>query len=332
MIESIKEKFYKVKKTSFYQLLTRFSILLVLFAIFSITTSNFIQLNNLLTITLQVALYAVLACGMAFVLVVGSIDLSVGSIAGLSGIVCAILLRDFGMSIPLTILISLVVGVICGFINGLMVTNLKLPAFIATLGTMWIYRGVVQLLADGQPVTIRNQDNPEVAEFFKMLGSGRIWGNIPVAFIIMIILAVILSIVLNKTVFGRNLFATGSNSEAARLSGINVKWTTIYAHMIAGIMAGIAGILITGRLSSGQVNAGSGYELEAVAACAIGRVSLLGGEGSIIGALIGAFMMGILRNGLNLNGVGSFWQQIVIGIVLIVAVTTDLYQRKRIGQ
>jgi ribose transport system permease protein len=197
---------------------------------------------------------------------------------------------------------------------------------------MWIYRGVVQLLADGQPVTIRNQDHPEVAEFFKMLGSGRVWGNIPVAFIIMVVFAIILSIVLNKTVFGRNLFATGSNSEAARLSGINVKWTTIYAHMIAGIMAGIAGILITGRLSSGQVNAGSGYELEAVAACAIGRVSLLGGEGSIIGALIGAFMMGILRNGLNLNGVGSFWQQIVIGIVLIVAVTTDLYQRKRIGQ
>jgi len=332
MIESLKEKFGKLKKTSFYQLLTRFTILIILFLIFALTTNNFIKPSNLLTITLQVALYAVLACGMTFVLIVGAIDLSVGSIAGLSGIVCAILLRDFGMTIPLTLLISIIVGAISGLINGALTTYLKLPPFIATLGTMWMYRGVVQLLADGQPVTIRNPEHPEVGEFFKLLGSGRIWGSIPIAFIIMIVLAIILNIILNKTVLGRNMFATGSNTEAARLSGINVRRTTIYGFIIGGIMAGIAGILITGRLSSGQVNAGQGYELEAVAACVIGRVSLLGGEGSIIGALIGAFMMGILRNGLNLNGVGSFWQQIVIGIVLIIAVFSDLYQRKRINE
>lgn len=329
MRESIQEKYGKLKKTSFYQLLARFSILIVLFLIFAVTTNNFIKPSNLLTITLQVAVYAVMACGMTFILVVGAIDLSAGSIVGLSGIICAILLRDFGMSIPLTTVISLVVGAVCGLINGGLVTYLKLPPFIVTLGTMWIYRGVVQVLANGQPVTIRNPEHPEVADFFKSIGSGRVWDAVPIAFIIMVVLAIILTIVLNKTVLGKNLFATGSNSEAARLSGINVKRTTIYAYLIGGLMFGVAGVLITARLSSGQVNAGNGYELEAVAACVIGRVSLLGGEGTIIGALIGAFMMGILRNGLNLNGVNSFWQQIVIGIVLIVAVASDLYQRRR---
>lgn len=325
---TLKDQYDVLKNTSLGKLLSRLAILIVLFLLFGVTTDNFLRSENLITIALQVAIYAVMACGMAFVLIAGAIDLSAGSIVGLSGIVCAIMLRDYGVSIPLAILCSMLVGLLCGLVNGLLVTYVRLLPFIATLGTSWIYRGLTQVMADGQPVTIRNADKPEIAEIVRFIGSGRVLDTIPVAVIIMLVCAVILSVVLNKTVLGRNIFATGSNPNAARLSGINTNVSVLSAYCIEGLMCGLAGVLITARLTSGQVNSGQGYELEAIAACVIGRVSLMGGEGSVSGALIGAFVMGILRNGLNLNRVNSFWQQIIIGIVLIVAVTIDLhYQR-----
>ena len=257
---TINERYANLKSSSFYQLLSRFSILFALFVLFAITTGNFLMPENLFTITLQVAIYALMAAGMAPILISGAIDLSAGSIVGLAGIVCAIMLRNFGLPIPVAILASLAVGLLCGVLNGVLVSYLKLLPFIATLGTMWIFRGFTDVFADGQPVTIRNAQHPEVGEIVRFIGSGRIWNTIPVAIIIVVILSVIVSVILNKTVLGRNIFATGSNPEAARLSGINTRKTTIYAYLIGGTMCGMAGVLITARLTSGQVSSGTGYE------------------------------------------------------------------------
>lgn len=318
----------KIKGTPIFKALSRLSVLLILFIILAFTTHNFIKASNLSTILLQVAVYAVIAYGVTFVLIVGATDLSAGSVVGLAGIVTALLLRDYNVSPIVAILAGLATGLLCGFINGICVTYLKIMPFIATLGTSWIFRGFCQLIGDGQPVTIRSSTNPEAAEFLKTLGSGRI-GGFPIAAIVFLVLAVVLSILLTKTVLGRNVFATGSNEEAARLSGINVRRTTICAFMLCDVMAALGGVLITARLSSGQIAAGTGYELERIAAAVIGGVSLMGGEGSIAGALIGALIMGMLRNGLNLNGINSYWQQIVIGTILIFAVAFDLFQRRK---
>ncbi|NBK93887.1 ABC transporter permease [bacterium 1XD21-13] len=320
----------KIKNSPFFKLLSRLSVLIILFVVLALTTHNFIKLSNLTTILLQVAIYAVIAYGVTFVLIVGATDLSAGSVVGLAGIVSALLLRDYAVSPVMAIIAGLITGAVCGFLNGVCITYLKIIPFVATLGTSWIFRGVCQLIGDGQPVTIRSSENPTAAEFLKVLGSGRI-GGFPVAAIVFIILGLALSVILSKTVLGRNIYATGSNQESARLSGINVRRTTIYAFIVCDVLAALGGVLITARLSSGQVSAGTGYELEGIAAAVIGGVSLMGGEGSIAGALIGALIMGMLRNGLNLNGINSYWQQIVIGAVLIFAVAFDLFQRRKVG-
>lgn len=320
----------KIKNSPFFKLLSRLSVLIILFVVLALTTHNFIKLSNLTTILLQVAIYAVIAYGVTFVLIVGATDLSAGSVVGLAGIVSALLLRDYAVSPVTAIIAGLITGAVCGFLNGVCITYLKIIPFVATLGTSWIFRGVCQLIGDGQPVTIRSSENPTAAEFLKVLGSGRI-GGFPVAAIVFIILGFVLSVILSKTVLGRNIYATGSNQESARLSGINVRRTTIYAFIVCDVLAALGGVLITARLSSGQVSAGTGYELEGIAAAVIGGVSLMGGEGSIAGALIGALIMGMLRNGLNLNGINSYWQQIVIGAVLIFAVAFDLFQRRKVG-
>ena len=320
----------KIKNSPFFKLLSRLSVLIILFVVLALTTHNFIKLSNLTTILLQVAIYAVIAYGVTFVLIVGATDLSAGSVVGLAGIVSALLLRDYAVSPVMAIIAGLITGAVCGFLNGVCITYLKIIPFVATLGTSWIFRGVCQLIGDGQPVTIRSSENPTAAEFLKVLGSGRI-GGFPGAAIVFIILGLALSVILSKTVLGRNIYATGSNQESARLSGINVRRTTIYAFIVCDVLAALGGVLITARLSSGQVSAGTGYELEGIAAAVIGGVSLMGGEGSIAGALIGALIMGMLRNGLNLNGINSYWQQIVIGAVLIFAVAFDLFQRRKVG-
>ena len=320
----------KIKNSPFFKLLSRLSVLIILFVVLALTTHNFIKLSNLTTILLQVAIYAVIAYGVTFVLIVGATDLSAGSVVGLAGIVSALLLRDYAVSPVMAIIAGLITGAVCGFLNGVCITYLKIIPFVATLGTSWIFRGVCQLIGDGQPVTIRSSENPTAAEFLKVLGRGRI-GGFPVAAIVFIILGLALSVILSKTVLGRNIYATGSNQESARLSGINVRRTTIYAFIVCDVLAALGGVLITARLSSGQVSAGTGYELEGIAAAVIGGVSLMGGEGSIAGALIGALIMGMLRNGLNLNGINSYWQQIVIGAVLIFAVAFDLFQRRKVG-
>jgi len=287
-------------------------VLLGLF--FTIATSHFLQVNNLLTIALQTSIVAIVAIGQTYVIIKGGIDLSVGSIVALSGIICANMMKA-GSPIWLAVIVGIVAGTVCGLINGAIIAYGKLPPFIVTLGMMGIARGAVLVITDGIPVA-------GLPRSFSKLGGGTIFG-IPTPVIIMIVLAVLTAFVLSRSRFGRSVYAIGSNEKTAYLSGINVNKTKLGVYGLSGLMAGIAGIILTSRLVSAAPTAGQNYELDAIAAAVIGGASLNGGVGSIAGTFIGAFIMGILRNGLNLLSVSYYWQQIAIGIVIVAAVYID---------
>lgn len=293
-----------------------------------ITTPTFRSAQNALQVMLSASIYVVLAMGISFVLICGCSDLSAGSVVGLAGCMTCIAMRDWQLSLVGAIIIGLATGAACGLLNGMMVTKMHLMPFIATLGTQWIYRGTVKLIADGATVSLRTFVKKETIDAFYFIGSGRILG-IPTPAFIWAALAVLLWFVLKKTVFGRYIYAVGSNAEAARMSGINISKVTFGCYVITDMMAAIAGILLAGRLVSMQVNAGEGYEFEGIFATVIGGTSLAGGEGSILGALIGAFIVAILRNGLNLNGVNAFWQQVILGIIIILTIWFDTYKSRK---
>lgn len=302
-----------------------FSVLIVLILFFAISTEGkFIKIANLHTVLSQVVPYALLGFGMTFVMISGGIDLSVGSILGFGGILCAKLIT-LGFSVPVAITISLISGAFVGFINGFCVAKLKVVPFITTLGTQYIFRGITQLIGDGKPVSIQSLGDNDLTNQFKFIGNGTILG-VSVPIWIMLITAFILMIILNKTSYAKSLYAVGSNEEAAKFSGIKVEKTKILAYVISGITASLAGILLTAKLVSAQTNAGTGYELEGVAAAVIGGTSVNGGSGSILGTLIGALVMGVLRNGLNILKVDSFIQMVIIGVIIILGVW---YDRKR---
>ena len=285
---------------------------------FTVTTPTFRTMDNVISIGLSAAIYILLAMGLSFVLIAGATDLSAGSVVAISGITCAVAIRDFGMGVAMGVMIGLLTGILCGIINGLLSTKLGLVPFIATLGTQWIFRGLTNILGKGMPVSVRIDDRPEIAEQFYFIGGGRIFG-IPVPVYICI-------------VFGRNVYAAGSNDEAARLSGIDVFKTQMIAYMICDGMAGLAGVVMAARLVSAQTSAGTGYEFEGIFAAVIGGVSLSGGLGNILGAVIGALIVAVLRNGLNLHGVNSFWQQVILGVLIVGAVWLDVHRsRKQAG-
>lgn len=316
-------------KSDFFQKFLAFGVLIILCIFFGILTKgNFLQIDNLLTIALQVTPYAILGFGLTFVLITGGTDLSAGSVLGFGGIVCAKAIT-MGFSIPVSILIGILTGVVAGFINGLFITKLNVTPFIATLGTQYAFRGLTQLVGQGKPVSIRALGDEQLTNVFQFIGSGTIFGKIPFPTIIMIVTAIVLGIVLSKTGFGRRLFAVGSNEEAARLSGINVTKTKLTAYVICGATSAMAGILLAARLVSAQSNAGQGYELEGIAAAVIGGTSVIGGEGGILGTVIGAFVMGVLRNGLNLLKVDAFVQMVIIGTIIVLGVWYDTARRKK---
>lgn len=294
--------------------------LIFLGVFFSVATENFFSVNNFLTIALQTSIIAIIAFGQTFAIIKAGIDLSVGSIVGLTGVVTAQLMVA-GMPIFISIILGLLIGVIAGLINGFVIAYGNLPPFIATLGMMGIARGAAFLLSEGKPVSGLPRE-------FGYLGGGTIL-NIPVPVVIMVIVAIISVLILSKTRFGRRVYAIGSNESAAFLSGINVKRTKVYIYAISGLFAGLAGIILTSRLISAQPSAGTSYELDAIAAVVIGGASTMGGIGTIGGTVIGAFVMGVLRNGLNIMNVSPFWQQIAIGIVIIAAVYVDNFRRKK---
>ena len=300
--------------------LTTVIALIILMAVITIINSNFLTANNLLNLLLQVTSNALIAFGMTFVILTGGIDLSVGSILALSSALTAGLLGS-GMPVTLAILISLILGCILGMMNGLLISYGKLAPFIVTLATMTIFRGATLVYTNGNPITKGLSDT----FLFQFWGQGYIVG-IPFPVIIMFIVFFVLYVLLHKTAFGKSVYAIGGNEKAAYISGVKLNKVKIIIYSISGIMASISGLIITSRLSSAQPTAGASYEMDAIAAVVLGGTSLSGGKGRILGTLIGALIIGVLNNGLNIIGVSAFWQQVVKGVVILIAVLIDRFK------
>lgn len=292
--------------------------LVVLCIALFIATPDFLTTRNLLNIGIQVSTVAVLAFGVTFVIVAGGIDLSVGSVAALSAMVSGWFFASAGLPGWIALVGGLVAGLVTGVVNGLASAYGKLPSFIATLAMLSVARGLTLVLSDGKPVPT----SPQVS----FLGSDI--GPVPVPIIVLVVAALVASFILNRTVLGRSMYAVGGNAEAARLSGLPVKRIVVVVFALSGLFAALAGLLLAGRLDSAQPQAASGYELDAIASVVIGGASLAGGVGRISGTFIGALVLVVIRNGLNLLDVSSFWQQVVIGLVIAVAVGFDVLRRK----
>lgn len=288
--------------------------LVVLIIVMSFLSSRFFKFSNLINVLTQVSVNAVIAMGMTFVILTGGIDLSVGSILAISGAVAAMIMKETG-NIFLAVSGALVVGMVIGLMNGLVIAKGKLQAFIATLATMTIFRGVTYVFTKGIPISGLDQS-------FMAIGNNKVAG-IPWPIFIMLAIFLITAYVLNQTKFGRYVYAIGGNEDSARLSGINTQRSKTIVYMISGLMAAVSGIIVTSRIGSAGATAGEGYELDAIAAVVIGGTSLSGGEGSIGGTIIGALIIGILNNGLNLMNVNPFYQSIIKGLVILIAVLFD---------
>jgi ribose transport system permease protein len=305
-------------KAIFYHYARQFGTLLGLLALVIVlwlSTPHFLTFSNLLNVAQQTSINAIIAVGMTFVIISAGIDLSVGSVMAFSGVVLASALQA-GMPLALAIATGVGVGFFCGLVNGLLITYGRLPPFISTLGMMSVTRGAALLYTQGRPIS-------GFSEPFRFLATGEIF-HIPAPVMIMIAVYLLAHFLLTHTKLGRYTYAIGGNEEAAVLSGVNVKFHKTMVYGLCGLLSGLAAIILTARLNSAQPIAGIMYELDAIAATVIGGTSLMGGEGTIVGTLIGAFIMGVLRNGLNLLGVSSFIQQIVIGAVIILAVLIDM--------
>lgn len=298
--------------------------LLVLVVAVSVMNMSFLAPSNLLNLLRQVSINALIAFGMTFVILTGGIDLSVGSILALSGAISAYMIQA-GVSPAISIAIGMLTGALFGLINGILVAYGKAAPFIATLATMTIFRGGTYVFTNGNPIT-----GTKINEsfLFQFMGRGYLFG-IPFPIIIMLIAFGILYVVLHKTTFGRKTYALGGNEEAAYVAGVNTKKVTMIIYTLSGLMASVAGVILTSRLSSAQPDAGTSYEMDAIAAVVLGGTSLAGGKGRIFGTLIGALIIGTLNNGMNLLGISSFYQQIVKGIVIIVAVLLDHRESKK---
>lgn len=298
--------------------------LLVLVVAVSVMNMSFLAPSNLLNLLRQVSINALIAFGMTFVILTGGIDLSVGSILALSGAISAYMIQA-GVSPAISIAIGMLTGALFGLINGILVAYGKAAPFIATLATMTIFRGGTYVFTNGNPIT-----GTKINEsfLFQFMGRGYLFG-IPFPIIIMLIAFGILYVVLHKTTFGRKTYALGGNEEAAYVAGVNTKKVTMIIYTLSGLMASVAGVILTSRLSSAQPDAGTSYEMDAIAAVVLGGTSLTGGKGRIFGTLIGALIIGTLNNGMNLLGISSFYQQIVKGIVIIVAVLLDRRESKK---
>ena len=293
--------------------------LVLLCIVITIVTPNFLSVSNITNVFTQVSVNAIIAIGMTFVILTGGIDLSVGSTLAISGAGGASIVKSTG-NVFLAIIVAAVIGIAVGLINGLLVSKGKLQAFIVTLATMTIFRGATLVFTDGTPIS-------KLPEAFVKIGNGKL-GFMPIPVIITIIIAIIAVYALSQTRFGRYLYALGGNEDASRLSGINTDKIKTLVYVVSGFASAIAGVIITSRIGSASPNAGTGFELDAIAAVVIGGTSLAGGEGTITGTLIGALIIGVLNNGLNLMNVSPFYQSIVKGLVILIAVLLDKKSRK----
>jgi erythritol transport system permease protein len=310
--------------------------LVLIIAVFALLSDNYLDPGNLVTITKQVAFNAIIALGMLMVILNGGIDLSVGSTVGLTGAVAGNLFR--GIDMPLTqaimfpkvwviVVLSVAVGALVGYLNGLLISRLRLAPFIVTLGMLYVGRGLTQVLLDGQNITneLRGQEGLGNTGFFEVFASRPL--GLPISAWVMVALAVLASILLVRSPFGRWLYASGSNERAAELSGVPVTRVKTRIYVIAGVCAGIVGVLQIANISSATADLGQFYELNAIAAVVIGGAALSGGRGTVKGTIIGAFVIGFLANGLVIVGVSPFWQQVITGAVIILAVAVDQIQQ-----
>lgn len=313
----------KVKElTKKFSSLTTVIALIALMIVITLINPSFMTTNNLLNLLLQVTANGFIAFGMTFVILTSGIDLSVGSILALSSAVSAGLISQ-GFPVPIAIIVALILGGVFGMLNGVLIAYGKMAPFIVTLATMTIFRGATLVYSDGNPITKGLGDS----FLFQFIGQGYIFG-IPFPVILMFIVFLALYVLLHKTAFGKSVYALGGNERAAYISGIKLNKVKILIYTISGIMASISGLIVSSRLSSAQPQAGSSYEMDAIAAVVLGGTSLSGGKGRLFGTLIGALIIGVLNNGLNIIGVSAFWQQVVKGIVIILAVLLDSFKGK----
>jgi ribose transport system permease protein len=314
-----KKSLFKIDAT---QKILAFGSLILLFVIFSLASPNFAKFDNIVGILLSTSVNGILAVGVTFVIVTSGIDLSVGTVMTFSAVISGVFITYWGMPIPLGILAGLAAGGLCGFVNGTTIAKMKLPPFIATLGMMMISKGLSLIISGTKPIYFN--DTP----VFRQIAMSSPLG-VPNAVIFFLLAAVIANFILSKTVLGRYNFALGSNEEAARLSGINVDKWKIAIYTLCGVFAGLAGVIMASRLNSAQPALGQGYELDAIAAVVIGGTSLSGGEGTILGTVIGAFIMSVLINGLRILSVPQEWQMVITGGIVIVAVYADIIRRRK---
>jgi ribose transport system permease protein len=306
-----------------------FGALIVLFIGFSIASPYFRTFENFVGILLATAVNGVLALGVTFVIITGGIDLSVGTVMTFSAVMTGVFITNWHMPVPLGILAGLLAGTLAGFVNGTVISRMKIPPFIATLGMLYITKGLSLVISQLSPIYFN--DTP----IFREMAMGSILGriipgfNVPNAVLIMFGAAIVANLILTRTILGRYTFALGSNEEATRLSGVNVAVWKTAVYTLCGLFAGLAGVLIASRLNSAQPALGAGYELDAIAAVVIGGTSLSGGEGSILGTIIGAFIISTLTNGLRILSVPQEWQIVITGCIVILAVYLDILRRRR---
>lgn len=297
-----------------------FALCLIL-SINPITRNSFLTLKNVFNVLRQISSNLFLACGMTMVIILGGIDLSVGSIIALSGCIAAGAVARYNMPLPVAILLGILVGLFVGVCNGLVISKTTIPAFIVTLATMNIAKGFAYVYTGGSPVRV-------VTKEWQFLGAGYI-GAVPTPVVLLIIVLIVTGLIMNKTKMGRHIYAVGGNAQAAKFSGIKVARVKFFVHAYSGLMAGMAGIVLASRMYSGQPTAGDGAEMDAIAAVVVGGTSMSGGSGKIGGTIIGGLIIGVLNNGLNLLNVNSFWQYVVKGAVILLAVFIDYVKNSK---
>ncbi len=322
------------QKKSFFnsdatQKILAFAGLIIMFIVFSLASENFFQFSNIVGILLATSVNGILALGVTFVIITAGIDLSVGTVMTMSAVMTGVFITNLGLPIWLGVLGGLATGGLAGLTNGVVISKMRIPPFIATLGMLYIAKGLSLVISGLKPIYF--SDTPT----FNQLAMGSVTGaiipgfDIPNAVLIFFGAAIIANIILTKTILGRYTFALGSNEEATRLSGVNVSAWKIAVYTLAGLFSGLAGVVIASRLNSAQPALGAGYELDAIAAVVIGGTSLSGGEGTILGTVIGAFVISVLTNGLRILSVPQEWQIVITGAIVILAVWADILRRRR---
>ncbi|MBK8022899.1 MAG: ABC transporter permease [Chloroflexi bacterium] len=306
-----------------------FAALIILFVIFSIASPNFLQFNNMVGILLATAVNGILALGVTYVIITGGIDLSIGTVMTVSAVMTAQFITVWQMPVVVGILGGMATGAFAGFLNGVIIAKMKIPPFIATLGMMYVAKGLALIISGLRPIYFNDTPEFREAAMGSVIGSVFPEFEIPNAVLIMFLAALVAALLLARTVLGRYTFALGSNEEATRLSGVNTDRWKIAVYTVSGFFAGLAGVVIAARLNSAQPALGQGYELDAIAAVVIGGTSLSGGEGTILGTVIGAFVLSVLTNGLRILSVPQEWQQVVTGAIVILAVYLDIVRRRR---